>query len=51
MFNTANPTNTPNPALQSPNGVDAQADRIRLLKEAIQKRRAQQQAAPPQGAH
>ncbi len=51
MFNTANPTNTPNPALQSPNGVDSQADRIRLLKEAIQKRRAQQQAATPEGAH
>jgi len=51
MFNAANPTNTPNPALQSPNAVDAQADRIRLLKEAIQKRRAQQQAATPEGAH
>ena len=51
MFNTANPANTPNPALQSPNGVDSQADRIRLLKEAIQKRRAQQQAATPEGAH
>jgi general secretion pathway protein N len=31
--------------------VDSQADRIRLLKEAIQKRRAQQQAATPEGAH
>lgn len=51
MFNAGNPTNTPNPALQSPNGVDSQADRIRLLKEAIQKRRAQQQAATPEGAH
>ncbi|WP_109123491.1 general secretion pathway protein GspN [Dyella sp. C11] len=46
-----NQANTPNPALQSPNGVDSQADRIRLLKEAIQKRRAQQQAAAPEGAH
>lgn len=51
MFNAANPTNTPNPALQSPNGADSQADRIRMLKEAIQKRRAQQQAATPEGAH
>lgn len=48
MINTAN---TPNPALQSPNGVDSQADRIRMLKEAIQKRRAQQQAATSEGAH
>lgn len=48
MFNSAN---APNPALQSPNGVDSQADRIRQLKEAIQKRRAQQQAAAPEGAH
>jgi general secretion pathway protein N len=48
MLNNAN---TPNPALQSPNGVDSQADRIRMLREAIQKRRAQQQAATPEGAH
>jgi general secretion pathway protein N len=48
MFNASN---TPNPALQSPNGVDSQADRIRMLREAIQKRRAQQQAATPEGAH
>jgi len=48
MLNT---TNTPNPALQSPNGADAQADRIRQLRDAIQKRRAQQQAATPEGAH
>ena len=48
MLNNAN---TPNPALQSPNGADSQADRIRLLREAIQKRRAQQQAATPEGAH
>lgn len=37
-----------------PNGAppnDAQADRIRALKKAIQKRRAQQQAANPDGAH
>jgi len=46
-----NNANTPNPALQSPNGVDSQADRIRMLREAIQKRRAQQQAATPEGAH
>jgi len=46
-----NNANAPNPALQSPNGVDSQADRIRQLKEAIQKRRAQQQAAAPEGAH
>ncbi|QNJ99759.1 general secretion pathway protein GspN [Dyella telluris] len=46
-----NASNTPNPALQSPNGADSQADRIRLLREAIQKRRAQQQAATPEGAH
>jgi general secretion pathway protein N len=50
MFN-ANPANTPNPAIQSPNGADAQADRIRMLRETIQKRRAQQQAATPEGAH
>lgn len=48
MLNT---TNTPNPALQSPNGADTQADRIRQLRDAIQKRRAQQQAATPEGAH
>ncbi|MHA6204852.1 hypothetical protein ACXU4B_10540 [Dyella soli] len=30
---------------------DTQADRLRLLKEAIQKRRVQQQAASPEGAH
>lgn len=48
MLNNAN---TPNPALQSPNGADSQADRIRLLRETIQKRRAQQQAATPEGAH
>ncbi len=47
----ANPANVPNPALQSPNGSDTQADRIRQLREAIQKRRAQQQAATPEGAH
>ena len=51
MFNAAHPTLPPNPVLQSPNGVDSQADRIRMLKEAIQKRRAQQQAATPEGAH
>lgn len=53
MVNGGNPTNTPNPALQSPNGVDSQADRIRMLRDAIQKRRAQQQqqAATPEGAH
>ena len=51
MINAAHPIIPPNPALQSPNGVDSQADRIRLLKEAIQKRRAQQQAATPEGAH
>lgn len=38
----------------APNGAppnDAQLDRIRALREAIQKRRAQQQAANPDGAH
>ncbi|MBV8158653.1 MAG: general secretion pathway protein GspN [Dyella sp.] len=33
------------------NPNDTQADRIRQLKEAIQKRRAEQQATPPEGAH
>jgi general secretion pathway protein N len=31
--------------------ADSQSDRIRQLKEAIQKRRAEQSAAPPEGAH
>jgi general secretion pathway protein N len=35
----------------APAGADTQADRIRQLKEAIQKRRAQQSAAPTEGAH
>ena len=51
MLNAVNPANAPNPVLQSPNGADTQADRIRLLRETIQKRRAQQQAATPEGAH
>ena len=34
-----------------PINADSQADRIRHLKEAIQKRRAEQAAAPPEGAH
>jgi general secretion pathway protein N len=31
--------------------ADSQSDRIRQLKEAIQKRRAEQSAAPSEGAH
>lgn len=42
--------NAPAPGATAPNTNDAQTDRIRLLKEAIQKRRAQQ-AANPTGAH
>ncbi|WP_019463526.1 hypothetical protein, partial [Dyella japonica] len=51
MLNVGSPANAPNPVLQSPNGADSQADRIRMLRETIQKRRAQQQAATPEGAH
>lgn len=52
MLNGPNPNNMANPALQPPNGADSQADRIRMLRDAIQKRRAQQQqAATPEGAH
>ncbi len=40
--------NTTNPP---PASNDVQADRLRLLKEAIQKRRVQQSAAPSEGAH
>ena len=42
---------TANPNVPTPGTNDSQGDRIRQLKEAIQKRRAQQQAAPPEGAH
>lgn len=38
-----------NTAPEQPNST--QADRLRALREAIQKRRAQQQAANPEGAH
>ncbi|WP_430391595.1 hypothetical protein [Dyella sp. 20L07] len=40
-----------NPNVPTPPSNDPQADRIRQLKEAIQKRRAQQQAASTEGAH
>ena len=42
---------TPNTTNPPPASNDAQADRLRLLKEAIQKRRVQQSAAPSEGAH
>ena len=41
----ANPAGTPQ------TNADTQSDRIRQLKEAIQKRRAEQSAAPSEGAH
>lgn len=44
-------SNTPAPAAPAVGAADAQSDRIRQLKEAIQKRRAQQSAAPSEGAH
>ncbi|WP_114240390.1 general secretion pathway protein GspN [Dyella sp. C9] len=46
-------TSVPAPTTASPPPAagDAQNDRIRQLREAIQKRRAQQQAAPTEGAH
>ncbi|WP_130617254.1 general secretion pathway protein GspN [Dyella amyloliquefaciens] len=52
MIAPAQPQGTPpgaNSAPDQPNST--QADRLRALREAIQKRRAQQQAANPEGAH
>lgn len=43
--------NAANPGAPVPAANEAQNDRIRQLREAIQKRRAQQQAANPEGAH
>ena len=55
MTGPIQPQNGPVPGAaaspSNPNAGDAQSDRIRQLKEAIQKRRAQQQAATPEGAH
>jgi general secretion pathway protein N len=41
----------PNASGPAPSAAEPQSDRIRQLKEAIQKRRAQQSAAPSEGAH
>jgi general secretion pathway protein N len=44
-------SNPPLPAAPAMDSAGPQSDRIRQLKEAIQKRRAQQTAAPSEGAH
>jgi general secretion pathway protein N len=46
-----NVPNAANPGAPMPAINESQNDRIRQLREAIQKRRAQQQAATPEGAH
>lgn len=53
MIGPVKPQGAPPPGANTPpeQPNSTQADRLRALREAIQKRRAQQQAANPEGAH
>lgn len=53
MIGPVKPQGAPPPGANTPPDQpnSTQADRLRALREAIQKRRAQQQAANPEGAH